>query len=69
MHLSRAQYNPGAISSLPLNLMCPYWKWDTTFCSASVMTVAIDTRRKALYCCNDDHDRCAIFLAKVLRGT
>lgn len=49
-------------------LMCPYNTAESVFCSASVMTVAINTRRKALYCCTEDYDHCPLFLAKMLRG-
>ncbi len=48
--------------------MCPYSRATSIFCSASVMTVAINIHRKATYCCTDDFDRCPLFLAKILRG-
>jgi hypothetical protein len=46
---------------------CPYQAG--AVCSASVMTVVLDTPRKAKYCNTEDHDRCPLFLAKVLRGS
>jgi len=48
--------------------MCPYWKAESIFCSASIMTVAIDTRRKALYCCTEDYDRCPLYPATIPRA-
>ncbi len=48
--------------------ICPYQPSKSFFCSASVMTVAIDNRKRAAYCDTDDFDRCPLFLAKVLRG-
>jgi hypothetical protein len=47
---------------------CPYKTMGSSYCSASVMTVVLDNRRKAAYCCTDDYDRCPMFLSKVLRG-
>jgi hypothetical protein len=49
-------------------LKCPYSTAQSIFCAASIMTVAVDDRRKAAYCCTEDYDRCPLFLAKVLRG-
>jgi hypothetical protein len=48
--------------------MCPYLNAHSKFCSASVMRVRIDVRMSNSYCATEDHDRCAIFLAKALRG-
>jgi len=55
------------LKSLPGHV-CPYWRLERTDCAASVMTVTLDERRKALYCGTEAYDCCAIFLAKMLRG-
>lgn len=70
MNLRTSQSAPMKNSSIKgiQKLMCPYKTAESVFCSASVMTVALDTRRKALYCCTEDYDRCPLFLAKMLRG-
>jgi hypothetical protein len=68
MHVSRLAVEKDAKSEGIHGLMCPYRTAKSIFCSASIMTVVIDNRRKAAYCCTEDYDRCPLFLAKVLRG-
>lgn len=68
MHISRLTFRKGLTSAGLHGLMCPYRTAKSIFCSASIMTVAIDDRRKDTYCGTDDYDRCPMFLAKVLRG-
>jgi hypothetical protein len=68
MHISRLTVEKGSKAADVHGLMCPYGAAKSIFCSASIMTVAIDNRRKAAYCCTEDYDRCPLFLAKVLRG-
>jgi hypothetical protein len=69
LHIFRSVLENISKSTDVHGLMCPYRTAETIFCSASIMTVAIDTRRKALYCCTEDYDRCPLFLAKILRGS
>lgn len=47
--------------------LCPYIAPQSIFCSASVMAMAADNRRKARYCGSEDYDHCPLFLAKQLR--
>ncbi len=61
MYLSHGEYSSAfKIRTLP-TLICPYWKKDSKYCDASVMTVAIDRRRKTQYCDTEAYDCCAIF--------
>lgn len=69
MHISPLTVERDANHSDVHGSMCPYWTAKSIFCSASIMIVAIDDRKRALYCCTEDHDRCPLFLAKVLRGS
>jgi hypothetical protein len=48
--------------------LCPFRPSTSIFCSTSIMTVAIDSRKRSTYCNTEDFDRCPIFLARVLRG-
>ena len=48
--------------------ICPFQPSKNFFCSASIMTVALDSRKRSTYCNTEDFDQCPIFLAKVLRG-
>ena len=48
--------------------ICPYQPSKSFFCSASVMAMAIDNRKRSIYCDTENFDQCPIFLAKVLRG-
>ncbi len=47
---------------------CPYFHETGTLCRASSSVLVIDARRRRRFCACDDHDRCAIFLAKALRA-
>jgi hypothetical protein len=47
--------------------VCPYVPTKKDYCSASVMTVAINDRTRDHYCSSEDFDRCPLFLAKALR--
>jgi hypothetical protein len=68
MQTSQHALRPVPGYSLSPEEICPYQPAKSFFCSASVMTVAIDSRRKATYCNTEDFDRCPFFLAKILRG-
>ena len=68
MHVSRLAAEKDEKSAGVHELGCPYRTEKSTHCSVSIMTVAIDDRRRAAYCCTEDYDRCPLFLAKVLRG-
>lgn len=48
--------------------ICPFRPSTSFFCSASVMPLVIDSRKRLLCCNTEDFDRCPIFLARVLRG-
>ena len=50
------------------NLACPYRPAKNLLCSASVMAVVVNNRKKSIHCDTEDFDRCPLFLAKVLRG-
>jgi hypothetical protein len=50
------------------NPACPYRPAHNLLCSASVMAVVVDNRKKSIHCDTEDFDRCPLFLAKVLRG-
>lgn len=68
MQTSQLALHPVHGHSLISGSICPYKPATNFFCSASVMTVAIDNRKETTYCNTDDFDRCPLFLAKVLRG-
>lgn len=68
MRISRLTAEKDSKAAGVHELMCPYSTAKNIFRSASIMTVAIDNRRKAAYYCTEDYDRCPLFLAKVLRG-
>jgi len=62
----KEDHNASTIITLSASI-CPYWNQESAYCSAAVMAVAIDDRRKTLYCGTEAYDCCAIFLAKMLR--
>lgn len=47
---------------------CPYHESGKGKCLAGTSNYYPDTKRKKVFCAGDDHENCAIFLAKVLRG-
>jgi hypothetical protein len=49
-------------------ITCPYQPHKSYFCSASIMPMVIDSKKRSLCCNTEDFDKCPIFLAKVLRG-
>ncbi|HYA87542.1 MAG TPA: hypothetical protein VEI57_10810 [Nitrospirota bacterium] len=68
MNNYRLTAQPNSTPSLVHGNMCPYKRAENDLCFASVMTVVLDSRKKATYCCTEDHDGCPLYLAKVLRG-
>lgn len=46
---------------------CPYFDGFDTVCRASLSALPVDRRRSSVYCACEDHDDCAIYMAKVLR--
>ncbi len=47
---------------------CPFQPSKSFLCSASIMKVMIDSRKRSTYCNTENFDQCPIFLARVLRG-
>jgi hypothetical protein len=54
MRISRLTAEKDSKAAGVHGLMCPYSTAKSIFCSASIMTVAIDNRRKAAYCCTEE---------------
>jgi hypothetical protein len=69
MHVQMTVTTRNAFSGSPRpGSACPYHQAQSFFCAASVMSVAIDNRKKSTCCNTEDFDRCPLFLAKILRG-
>jgi hypothetical protein len=47
---------------------CPYYCSDNIDCSAATSTNYLNRRVRIRFCLSDNHENCAVFLAKVLRG-
>ena len=48
---------------------CPFFDSACSVCRAARLSFAPDDRHLRNYCCNDNHDACALFLAKALRSS
>lgn len=46
---------------------CPYFDGLDAVCRASSSALVVDRRRSSAYCTCEDHDDCAIYMAKALR--
>ncbi len=62
--------SPAAESPLahPIRERCPFTDSTCHTCLASTSGMALDPRRRSLYCCSESFDRCPLFLSKLLRG-
>ncbi len=49
------------------HLTCPYYDKTHGICLASFSGMPIDRVKVSRFCDSEDHDRCAIFLSKILR--
>ncbi len=68
MHISRLTDEIDSKTLRVHGSICPYMTGEKDFCSASVMETTVSNDRWSHYCCTEDHDRCPLFLAKILRG-
>jgi hypothetical protein len=50
-------------------ICCPFFDEGHCICRAALLTMTPDTSHRNRYCCGDDHDDCALFLAKALRSS
>lgn len=48
---------------------CPFFDSNCSVCRAARLAFMPDGRHLYSYCCNDDHDSCALFLAQALRSS
>jgi hypothetical protein len=48
---------------------CPFFDREQSLCRAALLTYSPDFSHRSHYCCSDDHDDCALFLAKALRSS
>ncbi|MHB8707760.1 MAG: hypothetical protein ACYC9I_02700 [Desulfuromonadales bacterium] len=62
-----AQQNSFNSDSLTVTDSCPFFDPSFSVCRAALLTFMPDARQLYSYCCGDDHDDCALFLAKALR--
>lgn len=64
--VSTFQRESARVGRFPGN--CPYFDGGADVCRASLSALVVDRRRHSGYCASEDHDDCAIFLAKMLRA-
>jgi hypothetical protein len=48
---------------------CPFFDSTRAVCRAAQLAFVPDGKHLYAYCCSDDHDDCALFLAKALRSS
>lgn len=48
---------------------CPFFDPNCSACRAARLAFMPDSKHLYSYCCNDDHDSCALFLAQALRSS
>ena len=58
-----------AVDRDPLADRCPFFRPEANACGASVSGPRLEWRRRKNICTSDDHDRCTLFLGKILRGS
>ena len=49
-------------------MTCPHCNSERAVCMASISSMRLGIVERLVYCNNENHDNCPIFLAKVLRG-
>lgn len=52
----------------PENAVCPFLDAHQRTCHAAFSTAGLDRRRRETLCSSDEHDRCPLFLSKLLRA-
>lgn len=55
--------------SYSLSGNCPFFDPAHAACRAALLSFMPDGRHLYSYCCSDDYDDCALFLAKALRSS
>lgn len=55
--------------SLTVTGTCPFFDSARSVCRAALLAFLPEGKHLYTYCCSDDHDACALFLAKALRSS
>jgi hypothetical protein len=64
-----AQYRPATVGHHDPDLNCPFFAAEQHACRAAIIAYVPDSLHIYHYCQSDDHDSCAMFLAKALRSS
>lgn len=64
-----AQQNRNTFLGSSLGGNCPFFDSTGNICRAALLSFVPDPVHLAHYCDSDDHDDCALFLAKALRSS